>query len=121
MKKILIIESLEYIGARVSKFLEKKIHAFTILSTNIGNGEGTNNREITLNLSKFFSKKINYQFLRRRKGDYSYLICNIFSAKKKLNWVSKYLIVNIILCDEIKWSRYLIKNKFIRKFVNAQK
>ena len=91
------------------------------LTINIGNGKGITNREILLNLSKILNKKINYQFLHRRKGDHPYLICNISKAKRKINWTPKYSKVNIILNDEIKWSKYLIKNNFIRKFTNVQK
>ena len=88
---------------------------------NIGNGEGITNREILLNLGKILKKKINYKFLEKRKGDHPYLICNISKAKRKINWMPKYSKVKNILNDEIKWSKYLIKNNLIRKFINVQK
>ncbi len=91
------------------------------LTINIGNGKGITNREILLNLKKILKKKINYKFMQKRKGDHPYLICNISKAKRKINWEPKYSKVINILNDEIKWSKYLIKNKFIRKFANVQK
>ena len=91
------------------------------LTINIGNGQGITNKEILLNLGKILKKKINYQYLQRRKGDHPFLVCNISRAKRKINWTPKHSKVKNILIDEIKWSKYLIKNNFIRKFANVQK
>ncbi len=115
----------DYIHVRdICIAIQKSINYFKNnknLTINIGNGGGITNKEIVLHLSKILNKKINYQFLQRRKGDHPYLICNILKAKRKINWKPKYSKVNTILSDEIKWSKYLIKNNIIRKFVNVQK
>jgi UDP-glucose 4-epimerase len=91
------------------------------LIINIGNGKGITIKEILIDLQKILQKKINYKFLKKRKGDHPYLICNISKAKTKINWEPKYSKVRNILRDEIKWSKYLIKNNFLRKLINVQK
>ena len=68
---------------------------------------------------KILNKKKNYQFLQRGKDDRPYLICDISKVKSKTNRDPKYSKVSIIFTDKIKWSKYLIKNNFIRKFTNV--
>ena len=91
------------------------------LILNIGSGCGTSNKKVISSLSKIIEKKIETIFLNKRKGDQPTLVCNIDKAKKSLNWKPKFSKIDNILKDEIKWSKFLIKNKFVRKYLSVQK
>ena len=88
---------------------------------NIGSGGGTSNKKVISTLSKIIKKKIKIVFLNKRKGDQPILVCNIDKAKKSLNWKPKFSKIHNILEDEINWSKFLIKNKLIRKYLSVQK
>ena len=91
------------------------------LIINIGSGGGTSNKKVISTLSKIIKKKIKTVFLNKRKGDQPILVCNIDKAKKSLNWEPKFSKIHNILKDEINWSKFLIKNKLIRKYLSVQK
>ena len=91
------------------------------LIINIGSGGGTSNKKVISTLSKIIKKKIKTVFLNKRKGDQPILVCNIDKAKKSLNWEPKFSKINNIIKDEINWSKFLIKNKLIRKYLSVQK
>ena len=103
---------------RRSIFYTKKNKSLVI---NIGSGGGTSNKEVILTLKKIIKKKIKTVFLSKRKGDQPVLVCNIEKAKKRLKWKPRFSKIENILKDEIKWSKFLIKNKFIRKYLSVQK
>ena len=83
---------------------------------NIGNGKGISNNQILFNLKNILKKKIKIEYLKKRLGDQPFLVCNINKAKKLIKWVPKNSEINKILKDEIKWAKFLIKNKNNRKF-----
>ena len=60
-------------------------------------------------------------FLTKRKGDQPVLVCNIEKAKKRLKWKLRFSKIENIFKDEIKWSKFFIKKKFIRKYLSVQK
>ena len=88
---------------------------------NIGNNKGLSNKEIINYIKKFVNTKINLEYVNRRKGDASRLICNSSKIKKKLNWNAKNSNLKKIIDDEIKWVKKLKKMKLIRKFKNYLK
>ena len=51
---------------------------------NIGNNKGLSNKEIINYIVKFVNPKINLEYVNRRKGDVSRLICNSNEIKKVL-------------------------------------
>ena len=91
------------------------------LVINIGSGSGTSNKKVISTLSKIIRKKIKTIFLNKRKGDQPILVCNIDKAKRSLNWKPKSSKIDNILKDEINWSKFLIKNKLVRKYLSVQK
>ena len=91
------------------------------LVINIGSGSGTSNKKVISTLSKIIRKKIKTTFLNKRKGDQPILVCNIDKAKRSLNWKPKSSKIDNILKDEINWSKFLIKNKLVRKYLSVQK
>ena len=103
---------------RRSIFYVKKNKSLVI---NIGSGEGTSNKDVILTLKKIINKKIKTVFLNKRKGDQPALVCNIEKAKKQLKWKPRFSKIDNILKDEIKWSKFLIKKKLIRKYLSVQK
>ena len=60
------------------------------------------------------NKKIIVNYLKRRKGDVPYLICNSSRALKLLKWKARMSSIKQIIMDDIKWNRFLIKNKIFR-------
>ena len=85
---------------------------------NIGNNKGLSNKEIINYIKKFVNSKINLEYVNRRKGDVSRLICNSNKIKKKLNWKAKNSSLKKIIDDEIRWIRKLKKMKLNRSFKN---
>jgi UDP-glucose 4-epimerase len=60
------------------------------------------------------NKKIIVNYLKRRKGDVPYLICNPSRALKLLKWKAKMSSIKQIIMDDIKWNLFLKKNKIFR-------
>ena len=85
------------------------------LIVNIGNGYGVSNKEIVIKLKKILNKEININYAKRRKGDYSSLVCNVNNAKKFLKWSPYNSSIYKILKDEIKWCKFLNHKKMFRK------
>ena len=85
---------------------------------NIGNNKGLSNKEIINYIKKFVNAKINLEYVNRRKGDVSRLVCNSNKIKKKLNWSAKNSNIKKIINDEIKWVKKLKRMNLNRKFKN---
>ena len=81
---------------------------------NLGNNKGISNKEILKNIEMILNKKIIVNYLKRRKGDVPYLICNSSRALKLLKWKARMSSIKQIIMDDIKWNRFLIKNKIFR-------
>jgi UDP-glucose 4-epimerase len=88
------------------------------ITFNIGNNKGLSNKEIINYLQKIIIKKINLEYVNRRKGDVSRLICNSSKIKKILSWKAKNSNLKKIIIDEISWIKKLKKMKLNRKFKN---
>ncbi len=100
-------------------YLEKKTLKSLIL--NIGNGKGISNKEIVFSLKKILKKTINIRFLKRRKGDQAFLVCDIKKAKKFIKWIPVNSTTSKILKDEINWTKFLEKRFIKRKIMHVQK
>ena len=88
---------------------------------NIGNNKGLSNKEIINYTQKMINNKINLEFVNRRKGDISRLVCNSNKIKKALNWKAKDSNLKKIIIDEIKWIKKFKKIGLNRKFKNYLK
>ena len=85
---------------------------------NIGNHKGLSNQEIINYVKKNVKKKINLNYVNRRKGDVVSLVCNSEKAKNLLSWRAKNSNLQTIVRDEIKWIKKINKLKIKRKFKN---
>ena len=81
---------------------------------NLGNNKGISNKEVLKNIEKILNKKIIVNYLKRRKGDPPYLICNSSRALKLLKWKARMSSIKKIIMDDIIWNRFLKKNKIFR-------
>jgi len=85
---------------------------------NLGSGRGYSNLEI-FNKFKYFTnnkfKKV--YFKKKRRGDIDQLVCNSKKAYRILKWESMNSNLSKIIKDEIKWLRFVEKNKIYRKTI----
>jgi UDP-glucose 4-epimerase len=81
---------------------------------NLGNNNGISNAEILKNIEMILNKKIIVNYIKGRKGDVPYLICNPSRALKLLKWKAKMSSIKQIIMDDIKWNLFLKKNKIFR-------
>jgi UDP-glucose 4-epimerase len=81
---------------------------------NLGSNKGVSNKEILKNIEIILNKKIIINYLDRRRGDVPYLICNSSRALKLLKWKARMSSIKQIIIDDIKWNRFLLKNKIVR-------
>jgi len=88
---------------------------------NIGNRKGLSNKEIVNYIKKKIRNDINLEYVNRRKGDVSKLICNSDNVKKILNWDAKNSNIKKIVDNEIKWILKFNKMGLKRKFKNYLK
>ena len=96
-----------------TKLLEKKKIKVIL---NLGNGIGNSNLDILKSIIKTSRKKLLFKFSPRRKGDQPKLVCDIKKSKRILKWVPKNSSLTKIIKDEIKWSNFLLKRNYKRKF-----
>jgi len=85
---------------------------------NIGNRKGLSNQQIVNYINKRMKKKINLEYVKRRRGDLPRLVCNSDKAKGSLNWIARNSNINKIVLDEINWIKKLKKLGINRKFKN---
>tara|TARA_B100001123_G_C15171459_1_gene971575 strand:- start:185 stop:1174 length:990 start_codon:yes stop_codon:yes gene_type:complete len=85
---------------------------------NIGNHKGLSNKKIVGFISKKIKNKIKLEYVNRRKGDVSRLICNSDKVRKSLNWNTKNSNLKKIVNDEINWIKKIRKMKLKRTFKN---
>jgi UDP-glucose 4-epimerase len=78
--------------------LKKKSHIF-----NLGTGKGISVLNIIKTTSKVISKKIEYKYFDRRKGDPDYLVANSRKIEKVLNFKNKYSKPKIIIKSAWNW------------------
>ena len=98
------------------QYLEKNNKKFEII--NIGSSSNKTNFEILNQIKNITKIENRFHVVKRRKGDVDFLSCSIKKAKTKLNWRPLSSNINNIINDEIKWVKYLLKNKKFRKFKN---
>ena len=97
-------------------YLKKNNQKFEII--NIGSSTKKTNFEILNQIKKITKIENQFNVVKRRKGDADFLTCSIKKAKKKLDWNPLFSNINKIINDEIKWVKYLVKNKKFRRFKN---
>ena len=97
-------------------YLITKKNNFEII--NIGSSTKKTNFEILNKIKKITKKANKYKIVKRRKGDVDFLTCSIEKAKKKLKWKPLFSKVDLIIKDELRWVKYLLRNKKFRKFKN---
>ena len=97
-------------------YLIKKKNNFEII--NIGSSTKKTNFEILNKIKKITKKANKYKIVKRRKGDIDFLTCSIEKAKKKLKWKPLFSHIDLIIKDELRWVKYLLRNKRFRKFKN---
>ena len=85
---------------------------------NIGNNRGFSNKEIINYVKKFVNPKINVNYVNKRKGDPSKLVCNQDKVKNILKWKSKHSYLKKIINDELNWNIKLKKIGLNRRFKN---
>ena len=85
---------------------------------NLGSGRGYSNLEI-FNKFRYFTnnKSKKPYFKKKRRGDVNKLVCDSNKAYKILKWKSMYSNLSKIIKDEIKWLRFVEKNKIYRKTI----
>jgi UDP-glucose 4-epimerase len=88
---------------------------------NVGSGQGISNNDVLKNLNELIQSKIKIKYLKKRKGDQPFLVCNINKVKKILKWSPKNSSIKKILSDEIVWTKYLISKKIYRKYLSVQR
>ena len=98
------------------QYLKKKNKKFEII--NIGSSSKNTNFEILNQIKKLTRINNKFHIVKRRKGDVDFLSCSIKKAKTKLNWKPLFSNIDKIINDEIKWVKYLLKNKKFRRFKN---
>ena len=97
-------------------YLKKNNQKFEII--NIGSSTKKTNFEILNQIKKITKIENQFYVVKRRKGDADFLTCSIKKAKKTLNWKPLFSNIDKIINDEIKWVKYLLKNKKFRRFKN---
>ena len=97
-------------------YLKKNNKKFEII--NIGSSTKKTNYEILNQIKKITKIENQFHVVKRRKGDADFLTCSIKKAKKILNWKPISSNIDKIINDEIKWVKYLLKNKKFRRFKN---
>ncbi len=85
---------------------------------NIGNNKGLSNKEIINYIKAKIKNNIKIEYVSRRKGDVSKLICNSNNVKKILNWSAKNSSIEKIVNDEIKWINKFKRKGLKRRFKN---
>ena len=85
---------------------------------NIGNNKGLSNNEIVNYVKRLINKKIKLEYVNRRKGDISRLICNSDKIKKVLNWTAINSNLKKITNDEVQWIKKFRNMGLSRKFKN---
>lgn len=98
------------------RFLKNSKENFEII--NIGSSSKKTNLDILEKIKNITKINNKYKFVKRRKGDVDFLTCSIRKAQKKIKWKPKFSNIEKIINDEIKWVKYLLKNKKFRKFKN---
>ena len=85
---------------------------------NLGSGRGYSNLEIFNKFRNFTNNKSKKPyFKKKRRGDVNKLVCDSNKSYKILKWKSMYSNLSKIIKDEIKWLRFVEKNKIYRKTI----
>ena len=84
---------------------------------NLGSGKSYSVKEVVNCASRILNLKTKIKFQKKRKHDASKLVCDIKKAKHILKWKPLFSNITEIIKDEVKWYKYLEKNKLFRKYI----
>ena len=62
-----------------------------------------------INLEIYLKKKINYEFVKKRKGDIIVSISNSSKLKKIINWKPKHQSLNDLVQSSLNWYKKMAK------------
>jgi UDP-glucose 4-epimerase len=85
---------------------------------NIGNHKGLSNKNVITYINNNIKKDINLEYVNKRKGDVSKLICDSSKVRKLLKWNAVNSSLKNIINDEIKWIKKFKKIGLKRTFKN---
>ena len=94
------VSDLSEIHYKLSKLIVKKKIFFKL---NCGYGYGFSVLEILYKFIDISKKKINYEFVKKRKGDIIVSISNSSKLKKVINWKPKYQSLNYLVQSSLNW------------------
>jgi len=100
------VQDLARIHFSAGKYLMK--HKKNIV-LNCGYGKGTSVLDVIKVAKNNFSKKLNIEFVEKRKGDLPKVVAMNDLIKKKLKWKPKFNDLNLILEHSVKWEKKLKK------------
>ena len=96
------VDDLAYIHYQSLKYL-KKNKKNQICNCGYGNGYSVKQVVETLKKNKRFI--FNYSYVKKRRGDISYMVANTQKLNKIINWKPKYLSLRKMLLSEFKWKK----------------
>ncbi len=100
------VNDLSEIHHKLSKLIvNKKI----FLKLNCGYGFGFSVLEILHKFIDLSKKKIDYEFVKKRKGDIIVSISNPSKLKKIINWKPKYQSLNYLVQSSLNWYKKMAK------------
>ena len=79
---------------------------------NVGTNKGFSVLEVTNIISKLVRNKIKIKFLKSRKGDNPFLVCNYKKINRILKWKPKNSSLIKIIKDEILWQKSQSNSNF---------
>lgn len=109
------VRDLAEIHYKISKLVLSKRVFFKL---NCGYGFGFSVLEILKKFAKISKKKINYQFIERRKGDIIISIANPSKIKKIINWKPKHQSLNKLVKSSLDWYRKTSKINKYKDYLN---
>jgi UDP-glucose 4-epimerase len=102
----------------IEKSIKYLLHNKKSEMFNIGNNKGLSNNKIVNYVKRSINKKIKLEYVNRRKGDISRLVCDSNKIKKILNWTAKNSNLKKIMHNEVQWIKKFRNIGLTRKFKN---
>jgi UDP-glucose 4-epimerase len=90
---------------------EKMIRDKGCSDYNLGNSNGFSVLEIIKACELITKKKVNYEFIEKRKGEPAYLVADSSKANSELKWITKHSDIENIIRSTWNWHNYF--NKYL--------
>lgn len=94
------VDDLAYIHYQALKYLKKNKKNQIC---NCGYGKGYSVKQVVETLKKNKRFRFNYSYVKKRRGDISYMVANTKKLNKIIKWKPKYSSLNKMLISEFKW------------------